>query len=300
MERPNFVFVMTDSQGANVVGCYGRPELGTPCIDRLGSEGVRYARAYTSCPVCTPARAGIFTGTFPHTAGAWTNTVSLSDTTVTMGQRFRDAGYATAYVGKWHLAGHDYFDTGICPDGWDDRYWYDGKRYVSELSDEEIALWRSGLRGPGRAVPAGGLLRRAARTQHLPARVRRAVRRLRVRPRPRRPGLPGGQAEPPSRMGRRRPLPAAVREGSPPPVLRLQQLRRQRDRQGDRRGRPPLPGQHRRPVHQRPRRNALRPRDQHQGPSHVRADDAHPADHSRPAQPGGRDRRRRPHQPRRS
>jgi len=146
MERPNFVFVMTDSQGANVVGCYGRPELGTPCIDRLGSEGVRYARAYTSCPVCTPARAGIFTGTFPHTAGAWTNTVSLSDTTVTMGQRFRDAGYATAYVGKWHLAGHDYFDTGICPDGWDDRYWYDGKRYVSELSDEEIALWRSGLR----------------------------------------------------------------------------------------------------------------------------------------------------------
>ena len=63
----------------------------------------------------------------------------------TMGQRFRDDGYRTAYIGKWHLDGHDYFGTGICPAGWEDEYWYDGKRYLSELDEEEIYLWRKGL-----------------------------------------------------------------------------------------------------------------------------------------------------------
>ena len=148
MGQPNFVFIMTDTQGANVVGTYGHPELDTPHIDNLAENGVRFPRAYTTCPLCTPARAGIFTGIYPHTAGAWTNNLPLGDNIKTMGQRFRDRGYRTAYVGKWHLDGHDYFGTGICPDGWDDAYWYDGKRYLSELSDEEIRLWRRGLSSP--------------------------------------------------------------------------------------------------------------------------------------------------------
>jgi len=145
MERPNFVFIMTDTQGANVVGAYDRPELATPHIDDLARNGIRFTRAYTTCPLCTPARAGIFSGIYPHTAGAWTNNLPLGDNVKTMGQRFRDNGYWTAYVGKWHLDGHDYFGTGICPDGWDDKYWYDGKRYLGELSEEEIRLWRQGL-----------------------------------------------------------------------------------------------------------------------------------------------------------
>ena len=53
-----------------------------------------------------------------------------------MGQRLRDAGYRTGYVGKWHLDGHDYFGTGVCPDGWDEEYWYDGKRYLDELTED--------------------------------------------------------------------------------------------------------------------------------------------------------------------
>ena len=126
MPQPNIVLIMTDTQGANVVGCYGRPELRTPCIDQLAAQGTRYARAYTTQPVCTPARAGLFTGQCPHTAGAWGNHMPLGDTIKTLGQRFRHGGYATAYTGKWHLSGHDYFDTGICPDGWDAAYWYDG------------------------------------------------------------------------------------------------------------------------------------------------------------------------------
>ena len=73
MPSPNFVFLMTDTQGANVIGTYGHPELNTPNIDNLARTGVRFDRAYTTCPVCTPARAGMLSGIYPHTAGAWTN-----------------------------------------------------------------------------------------------------------------------------------------------------------------------------------------------------------------------------------
>jgi len=136
---------MTDTQATNVVGAYGHPALCTPNIDRLAETGIKFARAYTTCPVCTPARAGLFTGIYPHTAGAWANNLPLGDNIKTLGQRFRDTGYATAYIGKWHLDGHDYFGTGICPDGWDPAYWYDGANYLSELTEDEIALWRRGL-----------------------------------------------------------------------------------------------------------------------------------------------------------
>jgi uncharacterized sulfatase len=149
VRRPNFVFIMTDTQGANIVGTYGHPEMDTPNIDSLAKTATKFTRAYTTCPLCTPARAGLFTGIYPHTAGAWTNNLPLGDNVKTMGQRFQDGGYRTAYVGKWHLDGHDYFGTGICPDGWEDAYWYDGKRHLSELDEEEIRLWRRGLSTSG-------------------------------------------------------------------------------------------------------------------------------------------------------
>jgi len=145
MSRPNFVFIMTDTQGANVVGCYGRPEMRTPRIDGLAAEGVRFERAYSTFPVCTPGRSALFTGVYPSFNGAWANELPLGANVRTMGERFRDLGYATAYTGKWHLDGHDYFGTGECPEGWDPAMWYDGKRYLDDLSDDEIQLWRRGL-----------------------------------------------------------------------------------------------------------------------------------------------------------
>jgi uncharacterized sulfatase len=139
---------MTDTQGANVVGAYRDPALDTPNIDGLAKSGTTFSRAYTTCPLCTPARAGIFTGIYSHTSGAWTNNLPLGDNIKTMGQRFQDNGYRTAYIGKWHLDGHDYFGTGVCPDGWEDAYWYDGRRYLDELDEKEIRLWRRGLSSP--------------------------------------------------------------------------------------------------------------------------------------------------------
>src|SRR5438552_18797233 len=145
---PNFVFIMTDTQATNVLGCYDHPaeallgpetravreELRTPRLNQLAADGVTFDRANTTCPLCTPARAALFTGRAAHNVGAWANNQPLGATVKHTGQRFRDAGYRTAYSGKWHLDGHDYFGTGICPNGWDDRYWYDGMRYQQDIT----------------------------------------------------------------------------------------------------------------------------------------------------------------------
>ena len=82
-----------------------------------------------------------------------------------MGQRFRDSGYRTAYIGKWHLDAHDYFGTGVCPDGWDDRYWYDGRRYLDELTDDQITLWRQGLDSPDALAATTSSLSSPGRTE---------------------------------------------------------------------------------------------------------------------------------------
>jgi uncharacterized sulfatase len=144
--RPNFVFIMTDTQATNVLGCYGHPELRTPRIDGLAADGITFDRAYTTSPLCTPARAALFTGRYPQNCGAWVNGLPLGTSFPHLGQRFRDLGYRTGYTGKWHLDGHDYFGSGRCPDGWDERFWYDGRRHLDSLSEEERLRWRQGLR----------------------------------------------------------------------------------------------------------------------------------------------------------
>jgi uncharacterized sulfatase len=133
---------MTDTQGANVVGCYGRPEMQTVNIDRLAAEGMRFDRAYTAQPVCGPARAAMFTGTYPHTNGSWGNDMPIGDNVKTIGQRLGDRGVHTAYIGKWHLDATDYFGSGQCPDGWDPAYWFDMRNWLETMSPEERKLSR--------------------------------------------------------------------------------------------------------------------------------------------------------------
>lgn len=131
------VVIMTDTQRADMVGCYGNPEMRTPHLDRLAAEGVRFEKAYTCQPVCGPARAALFTGTFPHINNCWANSMAPDMKTRTLGQRIQPMGLHSAYIGKWHLDGGDYFGDGICPDGWDPDYRYDMKCYLEELTPEE-------------------------------------------------------------------------------------------------------------------------------------------------------------------
>lgn len=146
MSKPNFIFIMTDTQATNMLSCYtGIKALNTDHIDELAAGGTKFNSGYTTTPVCTPARASLFTGIYSHTSGPWTNNIAPGTNIKTMGHYFKEKGYDTIYTGKWHLDGHDYFGTGISPEEWNEEYWYDGANYLAELSDEQIALWRNGL-----------------------------------------------------------------------------------------------------------------------------------------------------------
>lgn len=131
------ILIVTDSTRYDMLGCYGTPGMITPNLDQLAQEGLRFERAYSCQPVCGPARAALFTGQYPHSCGGVTNSYALCDNTKTIGQRLSDLGVHTAYIGKYHLDGGDYFGLGRCPDGWDPQYWYDMRCYLEELTPEE-------------------------------------------------------------------------------------------------------------------------------------------------------------------
>ena len=105
--RPNILIIMTDQQFADGMSCVmGREYLHTPHMDCLAENGMRFARAYSPNPLCMPMRTSMFTGRYPHQTGVQTNGGRKLDPAefVFMGKLFADAGYETAYFGKWHIA----------------------------------------------------------------------------------------------------------------------------------------------------------------------------------------------------
>jgi uncharacterized sulfatase len=128
------IVILGESVRYDMLNCNVKTGLRTPNFDRLAAQGVRFERAYNCQPVCAPARSALLTGLSPHTNGVWGNSMPLGDTTHTIGQRLTDKGIHCAFVGKWHLSGTDYFDTGRPAAGWDKEYWYDMRDYLEELS----------------------------------------------------------------------------------------------------------------------------------------------------------------------
>ncbi len=135
--KKQLILIMVDTQRTDMLACYGNDGMFTPNLDALAEQGVVYDRAYTCQPVCGPARSAIFTGLFPHSNGVWANNLALGDNVKTIGQRLTDNGIHAAYIGKWHLDGGDYFGLGRCPDGWDEKYWYDMRCYLEEMTEED-------------------------------------------------------------------------------------------------------------------------------------------------------------------
>ena len=154
MNNRKVILIMTDSQRWDMVSCYRDTGLKTPCLDELAAGGIRYNRAYTTQPVCQAARAGIFTGQFPHSVSGWTNSMGICDNVHTIGERLQDKGIHTAYIGKWHLDGGDYFGLGRCPKGWDKDYWFDMKNYLDEMSEEDRLRSRQSWRMETEEFPA--------------------------------------------------------------------------------------------------------------------------------------------------
>ncbi len=147
---PNVVIVITDDQGYGDLSCMGNPVLKTPNLDDLYRDSVRLSDYHVS-PTCSPTRAALQTGHWTNRTGVWHTIMGrsmLRENEITIGQMFKDAGYATGMFGKWHLGDNYPFrpedrgytevlrhgggGVGQTPDYWDNAYfdgsyWHNGQ-----------------------------------------------------------------------------------------------------------------------------------------------------------------------------
>lgn len=138
--QTNILLIMADDLGAENLACYGNTVYTTPQLDRMAAEGARFENAFAT-PVCTPTRAMILTGLYPNRTGFLERLDSPLDPEKnnrlpihlkTFGQVFKDAGYATAIAGKWHLGDFQKYPDQPVSHGFDEyclwvQYW-DGER----------------------------------------------------------------------------------------------------------------------------------------------------------------------------
>ena len=144
-ERPNVIVIVADDHGSRDTGYFGTRDIETPHLDALAARGVRLNQFYSAAPVCSPSRAAVMTGRAPLRCGITGNAASQRDqpgglpaSEVTLARMFRDAGYATASIGKWHLGytrdtmpnahGFDYAfgHIGGCIDSWSHFFYWSG------------------------------------------------------------------------------------------------------------------------------------------------------------------------------
>jgi arylsulfatase A-like enzyme len=120
-KHPNIVFLLADQWRAKATGYAGDPNVKTPHLDRLARQSVSFTNAVSVCPVCCPYRAALMTGRYPTSTGIFLNDAYLPDREFCIAEALKQAGYQTAYIGKWHLDGHGRSDY-IPPErrqGWD-------------------------------------------------------------------------------------------------------------------------------------------------------------------------------------
>lgn len=110
VKKPNVVFVLTDQWRAQDLGFVGNEQVKTPAIDALSKESVVFSNAISNIPVCGPARASLMTGKYPLSHGVFYNDKPLKSNENCIAEVYKENGYATGYIGKWHINGHE---TGI-------------------------------------------------------------------------------------------------------------------------------------------------------------------------------------------
>lgn len=100
--RPNILFIMSDDHASMAMSCYESYRNETPNLDRIANEGIRLDNCFCTNSICTPSRASILTGQYPHVNGSITFNAP-HPTSITFPQMLRNDGYYTAMIGKWHL-----------------------------------------------------------------------------------------------------------------------------------------------------------------------------------------------------
>ena len=104
MKKPNIIFYFSDQQRADTAGCYGQKLPVTPNLDSVAKEGTLFENAFTCQPVCGPMRACLQSGVYATQIGCYRNDIALPTDTKGIAHYLKEAGYDTAYIGKWHLA----------------------------------------------------------------------------------------------------------------------------------------------------------------------------------------------------
>jgi len=99
-DRPNILILFAEQHRGDCLGSAGHPVLLTPNIDAIGGSGTRFVNAYSTCPVCVPARRSLISGQFPETHGARANISAEWPIHHTLGSVLRDAGYQTGWIGR--------------------------------------------------------------------------------------------------------------------------------------------------------------------------------------------------------
>ncbi len=145
-DRPNILFIFPDQLSARWMGCYGNDIVQTPCLDRFATKAVKFDRAYTNVPLCTPFRGCLLTGKYPSQTGITENGDCLPDGCKTLADFLNDAGYDTHYIGKWHISGEPHALRAVPPNkrggfksfiGWESHHvdHYDGLIWTDDQTE---------------------------------------------------------------------------------------------------------------------------------------------------------------------
>lgn len=142
--RPNIIFILTDDQRQDSLGCYGNPTVKTPNIDRLAAEGTMFEQATVTSAICTPSRACYFLGQYERRHGINFNSgtaMAPAAWAKSFPVMLREAGYFTGYVGKNHVpVGPQGYQSGIMEKSFD--FWYAGHGHLSFYPKKVHAIFK--------------------------------------------------------------------------------------------------------------------------------------------------------------